>query len=137
MKTCPKCGAEADGIFCLNCGAALNSEPAPAPTPSPVGNDFKEKTFGGSAPQQPVQPQQSYYPPQPQQPYYPPAPQPQQEPGLGVELLLCFFLGFFGAHKFYRKKIGMGILYLFTYGLFGIGYLVDLITLFVKWLKTL
>ena len=142
MKTCPKCGAQADGIFCLNCGAAVNSEPAPAPTPSPVGNDFKEKTFGGSAPQQPQQPyyppqqpvQQPYYPSQ--QPYYPQQPA-QQEPGLGIELLLCFFLGFFGAHKFYRKKIGMGLLYLFTYGLFGIGYLVDLITLFVKWLKTL
>ena len=129
MKTCPKCGAQADGVFCLNCGAAVNSEPAAAP--APAANDFKEKTFG-SAPQQPT-----YYPPQPpaQQPYYPQ--QPAQETGLGVELLLCFLLGVFGAHKFYRKKIGMGILYLFTYGLFGIGYLVDLITLFVKWLKTL
>ena len=133
MKTCPKCGAQADGIFCLSCGAAVNSEPAaPAPAPTSVGNDFKEKTFGSA---QPPQPQQPYYPPQPQQPYNPP--KPVQEPGLGVELLLCFFLGVFGAHKFYRKKIGMGILYLFTYGLFGIGYLVDLITLFVKWIKTL
>lgn len=47
-------------------------------------------------------------------------------------LLLCFFLGFFGAHKFYEGKIGMGVLYLFTCGLFGIGILIDFITLLFK-----
>ena len=39
---------------------------------------------------------------------------------------LCLFLGEFGAHKFYEKKVGMGILYLLTAGLLGIGILVDL-----------
>ncbi|AWK44161.1 hypothetical protein A4R40_23035 [Photorhabdus laumondii subsp. laumondii] len=29
-----------------------------------------------------------------------------------VAALLAFFLGSFGAHKFYLSKIGMGILYL-------------------------
>ncbi len=125
MKTCPKCGAEADGIFCINCGAAINSEPAPAPVSKPAD---VEKPMGTPY-QQPTQPQQPYYPPAPQQPV--------QEPGLGVELLLCFFLGGFGVHKFYRKKIGMGLLYLITGGLFGIGWLVDTISLFVKWIKTL
>jgi len=42
-------------------------------------------------------------------------------------ILLCLFLGGLGAHKFYEGKMGMGILYLFTWGLFGIGVLVDLI----------
>ena len=32
----------------------------------------------------------------------------------GVELVLCFFLGCLGVHKFYVKKTGMGILYLCT-----------------------
>ena len=45
--------------------------------------------------------------------------------GAGLELLLCIFLGFLGAHKFYRKRFLMGILYLFTFGLFGIGTVVD------------
>lgn len=35
-------------------------------------------------------------------------------------------------HKFYEGKIGMGILYICTMGLFGIGWIVDLITLAAK-----
>ena len=42
-------------------------------------------------------------------------------------LLLCIFFGYLGAHKFYVGKTGMGLLYLFTLGLFGIGWLVDII----------
>ena len=49
-----------------------------------------------------------------------------------VALCLCFFLGAFGAHKFYEGKIGMGILYLLTVGLFGIGALIDFIVLLLK-----
>lgn len=49
-----------------------------------------------------------------------------------AEVLLAWFLGEFGAHKFYRKKIGMGILYLLTMGLFGIGWLGDAISLTVQ-----
>jgi len=49
-----------------------------------------------------------------------------------VAFLLCFFLGYLGAHKFYEGKAGMGILYLFTCGLFGIGWLIDCISLLCK-----
>ena len=49
-----------------------------------------------------------------------------------VALLLCLFLGGIGAHKFYEGKIVMGIIYLFTAGLFGIGVLVDFISLLFK-----
>lgn len=44
-----------------------------------------------------------------------------------VALLLCIFLGVFGAHRFYVGKIGTGILYVFTVGIVGIGVLYDLI----------
>lgn len=46
-----------------------------------------------------------------------------------VALLLCIFLGGFGAHKFYEGKIGMGILYIFTLGLFGVGWIIDIISI--------
>ncbi len=49
-----------------------------------------------------------------------------------VAFLLCFFLGYLGAHKFYEGKVGMGILYIFTFGLFGFGWLVDIIVLLLK-----
>lgn len=44
-----------------------------------------------------------------------------------VALLLCVFLGYWGIHYFYTGKIGMGIIYLITGGLCGIGWIVDII----------
>lgn len=49
-----------------------------------------------------------------------------------VALLLCIFLGVFGAHKFYEGKFLMGILYIFTLGLFLIGWVVDIILILMK-----
>ena len=50
----------------------------------------------------------------------------------GVAYLLWFFFGFFSAHRFYLGKIGSGILYLFTFQLLGIGWIIDLFTLGTK-----
>lgn len=49
-----------------------------------------------------------------------------------VAFFLCLFFGFIGAHKFYECKIGLGMLYLFTGGLLGAGWLIDLILIFCK-----
>ena len=49
-----------------------------------------------------------------------------------VALLLCLFLGFFGAHKFYEGKILFGIIYFLTFGLFGIGIIIDAIAILLK-----
>lgn len=46
--------------------------------------------------------------------------------------LLCLLFGYFGLHKFYEGKTGMGILYLFTVGLFCIGWIVDIFAILAK-----
>lgn len=51
----------------------------------------------------------------------------QSQKSKKVDTLLCMLLGFTGAHRFYEGKIGTGILWLFTLGLFGVGYLIDFI----------
>jgi len=109
-------------------------------------------------PQQQQYPQQGYpqpgYPPQhqqyPQQHGYPPPPgypqmivvQNQVNPYGGqlapdmrkkdIALLLAvggLLFGICGAHKFYLRQVGMGILYFFTGGLCLIGQVIDIIQL--------
>ena len=51
--------------------------------------------------------------------------------------LVCLFFGYFGVHKFMEGKTGMGILYIFTVGLFGIGWMVDCCKTFMNAVKSL
>ncbi len=44
---------------------------------------------------------------------------------VGVAYVLWILLGLNGVHRFYCGRIGTGLLWLFTAGLFGIGWLVD------------
>ena len=41
--------------------------------------------------------------------------------------LLCLFFGYLGIHRFYVGKIGTGLIWFFTIGFFGIGWILDLI----------
>ncbi len=60
-----------------------------------------------------------------------PLPEKKKTSGSGrsqlIALFLAIFLGAFGVHRFYLGYTGMGLLYLFTAGLCGIGALVDII----------
>ena len=59
----------------------------------------------------------------------------QSPKGFVPTLLLCFFLGPFGVHRFYVGKIGTGILMLLTLGGLGIWALIDFIMIAVSSFK--
>ncbi len=44
-----------------------------------------------------------------------------------IAFLLCFFLGYLGAHRFYVKKYATAVLMIVTLGGFGVWMLIDLI----------
>lgn len=46
-----------------------------------------------------------------------------------VALILCILFGYLGIHRFYLRQTGMGVLYLCMFGLFAIGWIVDIIKL--------
>lgn len=49
--------------------------------------------------------------------------------GIAYLLWLISIFGWLGFHRFYLGKIGTGIIWIITGGLFGIGSLIDLFTL--------
>jgi hypothetical protein len=82
-----------------------------------------------------TQPQYQYYPTYHHAAFQPP-PGPARvrldsgaNKSTGVAYALWFFLGIFGAHRFYLRHPGSGILYLCTFGMFMIGWLVDAFTI--------
>lgn len=123
MAKCPVCGAPMETNICGYCGYAERQEPRPVTC---------ENQGILQQPQQPASAQNQ----QPQvfitNQYMPHSGNPGIVPGVSrksklTALLLCIFLGGLGIHKFYVGKNGMGLLYLFTFGLFGVGWIVDII----------
>lgn len=48
------------------------------------------------------------------------------------EFIITLLFGWLGVHKFMQKKYGLGILYVCTLGLFGVGWLIDTIMAFMR-----
>lgn len=65
-----------------------------------------------------------------QQVHYP-GRQEERDPRYVPMILLCFFLGGLGVHRFYVGKIGTGILMILTLGGLGIWTLIDFILIVV------
>lgn len=49
-----------------------------------------------------------------------------------VSFFLCIFFGAFGIHRFYEGKIITGIIYLCSFGLLGLGWIVDIVRIACK-----
>lgn len=110
-------------------------------TPNEQPNPWQDPSAQVPPPPQPMPPAQPAYtqvpPPQPMYGYaqpgvYDPNVSPKSRM---VALLLVIFVGTLGIHRFYVGKIGTGVLWLLTIGLFGIGTLVDLILIAVGTFK--
>lgn len=85
----------------------------------------------GAQPQQPQPQQQQQFQ---QMPYGANvgAPGQYREVNKILYVLMCFFFGSLGVHRFLRGQVGLGILMILTLGCFGIWTLVDFIISLVK-----
>jgi len=54
---------------------------------------------------------------------------PPKRTGVAYLMMLFSFVGICGIQHFYLGKVGRGILWLLTLGVFGIGLIIDLFTL--------
>ena len=52
-----------------------------------------------------------------------------------VYFFITLWLGFFGIHKFMKKDFKMGLIYLFTFGIFGIGWIIDVVKAIINMIK--
>ena len=100
----------------------LPVQPTPHPQPQPLTQPVIGQNYN------------SIYPTVPGPVYNPVGPQdiralraiPQEKKSVVEAYLLWLFFGLFGAHHFYLRRIEFGILYFFTFGLLGAGWLIDM-----------
>ena len=141
MKNCPNCGAPVRARFCEYCGTEVQPPNSASPNGVTVNINFgeqetrcereHERGYGygyergyGDGYGYGYTPRRTVSRPEPVRTvnYVPVSPR-----SWFVTMMLCMLFGYFGAHYFYVGRWGMGFVYLFTGGLFGIGWLVDIV----------
>lgn len=110
-RKCAYCGniLTPDDAFCSHCG---------------------RQTYGDAAQQAREAQQRSMQNTAYQQPQYrstPIGPDGRPLKSKVTSLILCALFGWCGAHRFYEGKIATALMWMFTFGFYGIGWLVDLI----------
>lgn len=124
-KSCPNCGAPVAKKFCQHCGEQIDQECVVCPKCGKQVGKLKDDKIiinnSSSASASAAASASSRV--------YVHAGKPKNK---WVSLFLCLFGGVFGLHKFYEGKIGMGILYLCTAGLFVIGWIIDIFSILAK-----
>ena len=107
MPFCEKCGAEVppEKKFCDKCGNQMRGLQANIPQQATY-----QQQIPGQAPYQ-----QSRYVTL------------TSDKSRTVVLVLCLLLGWLGIHRFYAGHVCTGIIYFFTFGIFGFGWLFDIL----------
>ena len=120
---CPSCGANVNGAYCEYCGTKMPTERVEATTIN--ADHVTVNNYYGAEPQ--AGPSKSFRNATLNAAY-------STGPAMGASpksrmlaLILCVFFGIFGVHRFYARRYLMGVVYLFTAGLLGIGWVVDVV----------
>ena len=125
MEKCRSCGAPIENGKCSYCGAAAMVDAPPQPAQNNASQPVHQvqtliyQATSAMFNQGPAQTTSAIYNQGPSQ--------TTSYKNKWVAFLLCVFFGYFGAHRFYVGKTGTGLLYLLTVGLFGVGWLVDIV----------